>query len=271
MFFLNIIRTVNIYRSSDSTKYSTNKSSGASVTSNGHIKTGHLSSSTTQLHSVSSRKPPLHPSRHFSKINNTATAPVHNSNNRLINNCTVFQNNQYTFSLSRISGNGVGLSPNGYLEARPLSSASIHGDGSIRVSRGTKSDIGVPVSRQSSSKIFLANQRAQNQKSQQLSNNSYLSSLNTSTNNSCSKNFLPSINGGYCNTIDYLENYKTASLKNYNVNNNNACIKHKQRINSNNQNMTTNVGPLLYLENDRRNLSNAQFHATRNVSKILQK
>lgn len=218
---------------------------------------------------MSSRKPPLHPSRHFSKINYTATAPVHNSNNRLINNCTVFQNNQYTFSLSRISGNGVGLSPNGYLEARPLSSASIHGDGSIRVSRGTKSDIGVPVSRQSSSKIFLANQRAQNQISQQPSNNSYLSSL--TTNNSCSKNFLPSINGGYNNTIDYLENYKTASLKNYNVNNNNACIKHKQRINSINQNITTNVGPLLYLENDRRNLSNAQFHATRNVSKILQK
>lgn len=224
---------------------------------------------------MSSRKPPLHPSRQFNKINNTATAPVHNSNNRLINNCTVFQNNQYTFSLSRISGNGVGLSPNGYLEARPLSSASIHGDGSIRVSRGTKSDIGVPVSRQSSSKIFLANQRAQNQITEQPSNNSYLSSLQTQTNNSYSKNVLSSISGGYSsNTIDYLENYKTASLKNYNVNNNNACIKHKQRINSNNQNIinsTTNVGPLLYLETDRRNLSNAQFHATRNVSKILQK
>lgn len=223
--------------------------------------------------SLSSRKPPLHPSRHLSKINNTTTAPVHNSNNRLINNCTVFQNNQYTFSLSRISGNGVGLSPNGYLEARPLSSASIHGDGSIRVSRGTKSDIGVPVSRQSSSKIFLANQRAQNQKPQEPSNHSYLSSLRSQTNNYCSNKILPSINGGYSNTVDYLENYKTSSLKNYNVNNNNACIKHKHRINSNNQNMisTTNVGPLLYLETDRRNLSNAQFHATRNVSKILQK
>lgn len=186
-------------RSSDSTKYGTNKSSGASVTSGG--KSGNnLSSSTTQLHSVSNqhRKPPLHPSRHNGNINNnqtfsisgigninqtnnnqtnhqqpiqshhqnntkhSSTVSVHNSNNRLINN-TVFENNQYTFSLSRISGmssvSGVGLSPNGYLETRPLSSASIHnGDhthgssnSSRIISRGTKSDIGVPVRRQSSS------------------------------------------------------------------------------------------------------------------------
>lgn len=75
----------------------------------------------------------------------TTSIPVHStSNNRLINN-TVFHNNQYTFSLNRYDDSG-------YLESRPLSSASLYGDGH-RISRGTKSDIGVPCRRPSKSQL----------------------------------------------------------------------------------------------------------------------
>lgn len=157
-------------RSSDSTKYGTNKSSGASVTSGKHLK----NHSTYGAHdSVSNGKPPVHPNHHLNIHNlrtNTTTTntnttitttascsststsyttttstsiPVHSSNNRLLNN-TVFHNNQYTFSLNRYDDSG-------YLESTgPLSSASLYGDGP-RISRGTKSDIGVPIRRPSAS------------------------------------------------------------------------------------------------------------------------
>lgn len=79
----------------------------------------------------------------FSVYNNNPA----NSNNRLHSN-TVFHNNQYTFSLNRYDDSG-------YLESRPLSSASLYGDGH-RVSRGTKSDIGVPCHRPASSSSSLS-------------------------------------------------------------------------------------------------------------------
>lgn len=157
-------------RSSDSTKYGTNKSSGASVTSGKHLK----NHTTYGAHdSVSSGKPPMHPNHHLNIHNHRTTTttntntnttitttascsststsytttstsiPVHSSNNRLLNN-TVFHNNQYTFSLNRYDDSG-------YLESTgPLSSASLYGDGP-RISRGTKSDIGVPIRRPSAS------------------------------------------------------------------------------------------------------------------------
>lgn len=99
--------------------------------------------------SVSNGKPPLHPNHHQNVHNyrNTTSIPVHNSNNRLSNN-TVFHNNQYTFSLNRYDDSG-------YLESTgPLSSASLYGDGP-RISRGTKSDIGIPIRHSSASKMQL--------------------------------------------------------------------------------------------------------------------
>lgn len=157
-----IIFILRPYRSSDSTKYGTNKSSGASVTSGNHHMAKHQLSSATHDSVSKCRKPPLHPNYHhtnqinhrnattttttttitntpFSVYNNN---PANSNNNRLLSN-TVFHNNQYTFSLNRYDDSG-------YLESRPLSSASLYGDGQ-RVSRGTKSDIGVPCHRPASS------------------------------------------------------------------------------------------------------------------------
>lgn len=158
----NLSHSCIIHRSSDSTKYGTNKSSGASVTSS-HQQKHHISSITHD--SVSNRKPPMHPNHHQCNYNNhkfistTTTTPsitntqsipvVHNANNRLPNN-TIFQNNQYTFSLNRNGGDG-----GGYLDPRPLSAASLYGDGQ-RVVRGTKSDIGVPCRRPSTTATAAA-------------------------------------------------------------------------------------------------------------------
>lgn len=200
------------FSSSDSTKYGTNKSSGASVTSGKHLK----NQSTYGAHdSVSNGKPPMHPNHHHNIHNhrtntNTTTTntitttnttntsssstststststtstsiPVHSSNNRLINN-TIFHNNQYTFSLNRYDDSG-------YLESTgPLSSASLYGDGQ-RISRGTKSDIGVPIRRPSASTKALLN-----------SNNSNLVHYNRSN----TKSKLPSVKSDFL--LSYLNN-----------------------------------------------------------------
>lgn len=136
------------FRSSDSTKYGTNKSSGTSVTSGKHMKNQTTYGGVND--SVSSGKPPLHPNHHHNIHNHriTPSIPVHSSNNRLSNN-TVFHNNQYTFSLNRYDDSG-------YLESCPLSSASLYGDGP-RISRGTKSDIGVPIRRPSKGLLNSSN------------------------------------------------------------------------------------------------------------------
>lgn len=144
------------HRSSDSTKYGTNKSSGASVTSGNHHSAKHQLSSGTHEPVSKCRKPPLHPNYHHTNQNHrNATTTITNTpfsvynnpvhpKNRLLNN-TIFHNNQYTFSLNRYDDSG-------YLESRPLSSASFYGDGQ-RVSRGTKSDIGVPCHRPATSAL----------------------------------------------------------------------------------------------------------------------
>ncbi|XP_035896424.1 GATA zinc finger domain-containing protein 14 isoform X3 [Anopheles stephensi] len=124
-------------RSSDSAKYGTNKSSGASVTS-GHTKSSSSNTMKSHHHTVSSRKPPLCPGRggpsqanppaitqqpqsqqqqqqqqqqpsqqqqthiqsKFSSVPGVHSA--NGSNSRLINtNNTHYQNNHYTFSLTR--------------------------------------------------------------------------------------------------------------------------------------------------------------------------
>ncbi|XP_058130363.1 transcription initiation factor TFIID subunit 1 [Anopheles ziemanni] len=118
-------------RSSDSAKYGTNKSSGASVTS-GHTKSSSSNNMKSHHHTVSNRKPPLCPGRSGSQLPITQqpqlqqhqqqpqqqqqTHPqlpqpfspvpgVHSangSNSRLINTSnTHYQNNHYTFSLTR--------------------------------------------------------------------------------------------------------------------------------------------------------------------------
>ncbi|XP_049301066.1 homeobox protein 5 isoform X2 [Anopheles funestus] len=120
-------------RSSDSAKYGTKKSSGASVTS-GHTKSSSSNTMKPHHHTVSSRKPPLCPGRtgplqtnppaitqqpqsqqqqpsqqqqqqtlvqsKFSSVPGVHSA--NGSNSRLINtNNTHYQNNHYTFSLTR--------------------------------------------------------------------------------------------------------------------------------------------------------------------------
>ncbi|XP_052863586.1 uncharacterized protein DDB_G0283357 [Anopheles cruzii] len=126
-------------RSSDSAKYGTNKSSGASVTS-GHTKSSSSNNMKSHHHTVSSRKPPLCPGRsgagplppvtsaitqqpllqqqqqqhqqqsplqppppHPSKFSSVpGVHSANGSNSRLINTSnTHYQNNHYTFSLTR--------------------------------------------------------------------------------------------------------------------------------------------------------------------------
>ncbi|XP_055551560.1 band 4.1-like protein 4A isoform X1 [Wyeomyia smithii] len=239
-------------RSSDSAKYGTNKSSGASVNS-AHTKSSSSNNMKNHHHSVSSnstttttRKPPLCPGRQqklpgpiIPGVHSTSSAP----NNRLINSSnTHFQNNHYTFSLTRQnapsghgsrpaygSSTGLGLNSYGYLDsAATLSSTSPYhyyydGTGfrsaanqpcltgipnyeSSRLGsiRGTKSDIGVPI-------------RPKNHRHQQ-----YITSVHNRLANGPNKRaMIPSTK------TDYLENYKTGleRLKlsnNHNTGNNNS-------------------------------------------------
>ncbi|XP_062565326.1 uncharacterized protein DDB_G0283357-like isoform X2 [Armigeres subalbatus] len=114
-------------RSSDSAKYGTNKSSGASVTS-AHTKSSSSNNMKSHHHPVSNsgsccantvtsatRKPPLCPNRQ----QKVAIPGVHStsasSNSRLINNSnTHFQNNHYTFSLTRNFSPTSGGDPGGH-------------------------------------------------------------------------------------------------------------------------------------------------------------
>lgn len=152
-----------VSRSSDSTKYGTNKSSGASVTSGKHAKNQQAYGA---HESVSNNgKPPMHPNHHHNVYNHkptstttttttttsTSTAtpiPVHNSKNGPYNN-NVYRTSPYAYNVNCYDDSG-------YLESRPLSSSSFYGDGQ-RVSRGTKSDIGVPCRRPTASKIQSSN------------------------------------------------------------------------------------------------------------------
>lgn len=122
--------------------------------------------------------------------------PVHNANNRLPHN-TIFHNNQYTFSLNR---NGDG---GGYLDPRPLSAASLYGDGP-RVTRGTKSDIGVPCRRQTSSKASAL-----------LHNNHSTSSSSSSHTTGVHKSKLPSVKSDFL--LSYLNNNNSNKTNNDNV------------------------------------------------------
>lgn len=264
------------FRSSDSAKYGTNKSSGASVTS-GHQQK-HLISSITH-DSVSNRKPPMHPNHHQCNYNNhrITSIPVHNSNNRLTNN-TVFHNNQYTFSLNRI-GDG------GYLDPRPLSAASLYGDGQ-RITRGTKSDIGVPCRRQSTSKALLHSSGVHKSKLPSVKSDFLLSYLNNNSKpNECTNSSAYQISG--VSTSDYLETYKTGAkrlysssskLEHINLHANRTANNKQQNGTSNiakqSSNVNSNVGPLLYLDSfehfkGKPAFSNAQYQSMQSVSKNL--
>lgn len=263
MFFYSCLQQ---FRSSDSTKYGTNKSSGTSVTS-GHHK---IIQPMVTHDSVSNRKkPPMHPN-HQQNLRNSIV-PVHSSNNRLYNN-TVFHNNQYTFSLNR---NGDGC----YLDSRPMSSASSYGDGG-RVSRGTKSDIGVPC-RRPSTKSFLNSSIAHKSKIPSVKSDfllSYLSNNQTHCTNSSAYHI-----SGVSGSSVYSENYKTADKCLYTSSSGKLefsgppSTNDKQRNRVNTSNFVTpsnaNVGPLLYLDSDHANNrghNNTQlFQAMQSVSKRL--
>ncbi|XP_059611522.1 band 4.1-like protein 4 isoform X2 [Phlebotomus argentipes] len=249
-------------RSSDSTKYGTNKSSGASVTS-GQLKIGGQAVTGSHHHSVSTnRKPPVHPNRQ-SNLKTPASVPVHNNNNyhAANNNCTtsllsnlVYHNDlHYTFSLNRIPGGGFG---GGF--ASPISAtASPAGDGhgSMRASRGTKSDIGVPINRRHMSKLHTNAGIHSTGKLASVKSENQLAAFHIS---------------GVSSITDYLDNYKTDSAantfatlnsssahnNNFISNNNHLGADQLQRTNVNNttlppQNQSasgTTVGPLLYLD-----------------------
>lgn len=280
------------FRSSDSNKYSTNKSSGASVTSNHQMKHHHISSITHDP-SVSNRKPPMHPNHYKLSYNNhkTSSIPVHTANNRLFSN-TVFHNNHYTFSLDR---NGDG----GYLESRPLSASSLYGDGQ-RVSRGTKSDIDVPCRRQSTTtRAQLHNSSVNKTKLPSVKSDFFLSYLNnnnnaggggrTSSDTANTSAFFIS-DGSTSNYLDLFKSdakpmyssSKTGQQSDFRTNRSTAtgtgtgiATKYTNRTNNftkQSNNANSNVGPLLYLDSfdpfsDKSTFSNAHYQSIESVSK----
>ena len=289
-------------RSSDSAKYGTNKSSGASVTS-GQTKSSSSNTMKSHHHTVSSRKPPLCPGRSgqtnppaaitqqpqaqqqqqqhqtqphqqskFSSVPGVHSA--NGSNSRLINtNNTHYQNNHYTFSLTRtpkphqahlqqqhqqqgqhayrphnltnnlggrahpaaggVGSIGSGLSTSTYLDTVATLSSSaapyhyyydgtgfrsnvgggpglgFHGlgPGAGSGTRGTKSDIGVPIR----PKRHYQQQQAHQQQQQQHQYNHITSVHNFSrTSGGDRKQRHPMVQSPSFNkSIDYLENYKT--------------------------------------------------------------
>lgn len=220
------------YRSSDSAKYGTNKSSGASVTSGHQAMTGHHhqlkigpfgQSALAAAHdSVSNRKPPVHPNHNtnlstpIGGSRQSIIAPVHSSNNRLYNN-TTFQNNQYTFSLNRegASGHASGgvdsfNNGGGFLSSHPLANTSPYAvQGGVRSARGTKSDIGISCRRPSTSSSSTTSKhtaRSSNGNSRTRSshhNQQQLQQSHQSSNNSKSSR-IPSVKSDFL--LSYLSN-----------------------------------------------------------------
>ncbi|XP_041762324.1 homeobox protein 5 isoform X2 [Anopheles merus] len=293
-------------RSSDSAKYGTNKSSGASVTS-GQTKSSSSNTMKSHHHTVSSRKPPLCPGRSgqtnppaaitqqpqaqqqqqqqlqtqphqqskFSSVPGVHSA--NGSNSRLINtNNTHYQNNHYTFSLTRtpkphqahlqqqqhqqqqgqhayrphnltnnlggrahpaaggVGSIGSGLSTSTYLDTVATLSSSaapyhyyydgtgfrsnvgggpglgFHGlgPGAGSGTRGTKSDIGVPIR----PKRHYQQQQAHQQQQQQQHQYNHITSVHnfSRTSGGDRKQRHPMVQSPSFNkSIDYLENYKT--------------------------------------------------------------
>ncbi|XP_058812508.1 band 4.1-like protein 4A isoform X3 [Topomyia yanbarensis] len=243
-------------RSSDSAKYGTNKSSGASVTS-AHTKSSSSNNMKSHHHPVSSsstttttRKPPLCPNRQ-QKLPGPVIPGVHctssGHNNRLINSSnTHVQNNHYTFSLNRNSetsghgsrntfgsSTGFGLSSYGYLDsAATLSSTSpyhYYYDGTGFRSGANQSGIMTGVSgfensrlgsiRGTKSDIGVSIRPKHHRQQQYISN---VHNLNRAANGGSKRAMIPSTK------TDYLENYKTglerlkltANVSNNNNNNN---------------------------------------------------
>lgn len=235
---------------------------------------------------MSSGKPPLHPNHHHNIHNHrtttTTSIPVHSSNNRLCNN-TVFHNNQYTFSLNRYDDSG-------YLESTgPLSSASLYGDGP-RVSRGTKSDIGVPIRRPSKALLNSSSNIHYNRNKDKLTSVksdfllSYLNNNHNDCNTSASKNIAHNLNdrcslnnnsdSNDCTnssayhisgvtTSDFPETYKTGAKyfysnvntsTNSNLNSNSRRLESNDRITttttSTNTNTNTNTNPSSHTINE---------------------
>lgn len=134
------------FRSSDSAKYGTNKSSGASVVS---ANIGNHPSSTNHHHQqAGSRKALQYNQRHNISSTTITTAPVHTKSihsydsnfNRLINNNhTHSPGVHYTFSLSRL---GQGLHGVDSGVGNHVSISSPYNGYGVEQIRGTKSDVG---------------------------------------------------------------------------------------------------------------------------------
>ncbi|XP_053671928.1 uncharacterized protein LOC128722119 [Anopheles nili] len=275
-------------RSSDSAKYGTNKSSGASVTS-GHTKSSSSNNVKPHHHTVSSRKPPLCPGRpgptnpitqqpqpqqqlqqqpqqqqqplplsKYSSVPGVHSA--NGSNSRLINtNNTHYQNNHYTFSLTRtphqhqhrqqqhqqsrhnltnnlggrvqppgVGSIGSGLGSSTYLDAVATLSSSAapyhcyfdgagfrsSGNGLPAVtgsaSRGTKSDIGVPIRPKRHYHHQHQQQQHQHQHQHQQQARQQLTSVhNYGRPGDRKQRHAMVASPSFNKSIDYLENYKT--------------------------------------------------------------
>lgn len=226
----------------------------------------------------------MHPNHYKLSYNNhkLSSIPVHTANNRLFNN-TVFHNNHYTFSLDR---NGDG----GYLESRPLSAASLYGDGQ-RVTRGTKSDIDVPCRRQSTTtRAQLHNSSANKVKLPSVKSDFFLSYLNNNnagghTNDTANTSAFFISDGSTSNYLDLFKSdkkpvyssndSKTTQQTDLRGNRSTTTNKYTNRTNNftkQSNNANSNVGPLLYLDSfdpfsDKSTFSNAQYQSIESVSK----
>lgn len=294
----------------------------ASITT--HSKSSHMSSIKSH-HTVSNTstrmKPPVCPNRHqpnhnsnSSNYNKNALPAVHNtassisatSNNNLLHNNSQFKNNHYTFSLNRLSrhtgiGGGFNSNSSDYLDSLPYHNpaacyyAATYGDGTMRTTRATKSDIGFPITSSSSTKRRQCNRAYHNNKFANShttpnineyttntaipNNNSTVNSNNINDNDNnnmehectnngtnpyyirTAENSCNSINSRHkAKNIDYLENYKVASMQFYNSHSRGNNLSKKNTI----SNGTS--GPLLFLEQQANATSNGNYAVPINVS-----
>lgn len=180
----------------------------------------------------------------------TATATTNHANpkpyttNNCLHNNSSFYNNHYTFSLNRLSRHGGGstsFNSNSYLDSLPYhyqltssSAASCYnygggGGGGAKYyhhasSRGTKSDIGVPVTattshgRRGSGKKFTTSRTTPNIQEHSSTSNDRINKddMNGNRNRTNSPIYNAPI---YSATgVDYLENYKATSMDLFNKN-----------------------------------------------------
>lgn len=228
-------------------------------------------------------------------VHNSASSSSHNNclhnNSQFKNNHYTFslnrlsrynQNSNYNNNINSVNGGG-GFNQNNYNSANYLDALPYHNPAACYYAtsnatstdirpRATKSDIGVPISSSHSSGATHTRRRHHNRSYHKFVNsnttpniNEYATITNINNNNNNNNNStLPSPNNNTNSTqfpttpqgsVDYLENYKTASMQYYNS------------LSSSCRNKT---GPLLYLdEQANKSMNNGNYAVPVNVSTDL--